>query len=789
MHYLIPRDHVKIVNKEQRSTERRSMPALVLCRRRWEVGSDDFVFPGFAAVGLRSLVLLATIISLVAYKDKLSCPDLTHLVYLSFVMVFVNLVVIALEIAIAACSARGTITNSKPRWAVPYLLYTRIGLFVLEGILGVIGVVFAFKDQLTSDNSVQACANLSGIVTAIKVFMVWFICLLFVIVLGSVIYLDPCHCYRPRMLFNPQPSDKLILKRQVTLDGQEMWQRQKQENRTVWERRFRMILCSLNLSNDHHRAYYELAAIFSNVLCDINVVPSDIVAGLVLLQRHQLAEEVDRQGAQEQGSLGEDTPLINSRFSDATHYSQDRLDFTKDEEATVFKNALYYFKYAVAAYAWRGDVYMGEPCAGCRLCAQVLQGGCCWQDQRDFILADNKCHCGFYGLRNLSGLVNAEIVYCTFENNLYQVPFYVVVDHEEEAVVVAMRGTISVYDMVTDLISYTEPIQIPGSVSGQHYAHKGMYHSAMWVKETLCAECEGRSILNRAFEKGRGYKLVLTGHSLGGGCSALLSVLLKEQYPDLRCYAYGVPGAVLDINGAMYTKSFITSITVGKDLVARLSICTCCILKQDIMTVLETYNKPKYRILLEGALETLSHCCGRRHIFRTMQLNVRLDESPSAESPVRASLEPEDIEEEEDALVQQEEVEIHISEATESGDSNQPLRSRESTCSPVGDQSTQDLLAATGDSTTPSSPEFRVPLYPPGYVIHIREVPTRRSIFADKEYEAIRVNNDRFQRIIICPSMLKDHFPHTIKKAMESVWNASHTAVHRNYSNSPTTLL
>ena len=748
------------------------MPALTLFGRRWEVGSDDFVFPGSATVSLRALVLLTTIISLVVFKNKLSCPDVADLVYLSFVMVFVNLVVVALEITITVYSARGTITNSKPRWPVPYLLYARIALFLLEAIMGVIGLVFAFKDQVTPDSNVQTCTNLSGIVTAVRLFMVWFVCVLFVIVIGSVIYFDPCHCYRPRILFNPQPSDKLIFNQQQTLDGQELWQRQKQENRTVWERRFRMLFCCLKLGNNQRRAYNELAAVFSSVLCDVNVVPSDIMAGLVLLQRHQLTEEVERQRAQEQGSIGEDVPLISSRFSDATHYSQDQLDFTNDEDVAVFKNALYYFKYAVATYAWRGDFYMGESCAGCRLCAQIVQGGCCWQDQRDFLQGDNKCHCGYYGIQDLSDLVEAEIVYCTFENNLYQVPFYVVVDHEKKAVVIAVRGTISVYDVATDLISYTEPIQISGRENGQHYAHKGMYRSAMWVKEVLCAESEGGSILSRALEKGRGYKLVLTGHSLGGGCSALLSVLLKERYPDLSCYVYGVPGALLDINAAMYTKSFITSVTVGKDLVARLSICTSCILKQDVKTVLEAYNKPKYRILLEGALDMLSHCCGRRPIFRTVQVNVPLDESPST-----GSMDLEHVQPEEAVLGQQEQVQIHISEATASGDSREPLLSQEHMCSSVGAQHTQGLLAVSPDSATPNSPDFRVPLYPPGDVIHIREVSARRSICAHKEYEAVRVNNDSFQRIVICPDMLNDHLPHTIRKAMESVWNAIPIAV------------
>jgi len=37
------------------------------------------------------------------------------------------------------------------------------------------------------------------------------------------------------------------------------------------------------------------------------------------------------------------------------------------------------------------------------------------------------------------------------------------------------------------------------------------------------------------------YKLVLTGHSLGGGIAAILAILMKQDYPDLRCFSFAVP--------------------------------------------------------------------------------------------------------------------------------------------------------------------------------------------------------------------------------------------------------
>lgn len=48
--------------------------------------------------------------------------------------------------------------------------------------------------------------------------------------------------------------------------------------------------------------------------------------------------------------------------------------------------------------------------------------------------------------------------------------------------------------------------------------------------------------------QGRGtkhYGLIVVGHSLGAGTAAILSFLLRPQYPSLKCFAYSPPGGLL----------------------------------------------------------------------------------------------------------------------------------------------------------------------------------------------------------------------------------------------------
>lgn len=41
------------------------------------------------------------------------------------------------------------------------------------------------------------------------------------------------------------------------------------------------------------------------------------------------------------------------------------------------------------------------------------------------------------------------------------------------------------------------------------------------------------------------YKLVITGHSLGGGVASVLAWLYLPAYPDLVCYAFAPPGGLM----------------------------------------------------------------------------------------------------------------------------------------------------------------------------------------------------------------------------------------------------
>lgn len=48
-------------------------------------------------------------------------------------------------------------------------------------------------------------------------------------------------------------------------------------------------------------------------------------------------------------------------------------------------------------------------------------------------------------------LEDAHILFATFENELFHAPYFVAVDHETRAIVVAVRGTLSFADALVDM--------------------------------------------------------------------------------------------------------------------------------------------------------------------------------------------------------------------------------------------------------------------------------------------------------------------------------------------------
>lgn len=73
---------------------------------------------------------------------------------------------------------------------------------------------------------------------------------------------------------------------------------------------------------------------------------------------------------------------------------------------------------------------------------------------------------------------------------------------------------------------------------------------------------------------GGGWRLVVTGHSLGAGAAALVSLKLRCVHASLRCFAFSPPGGLVTRRLAAAMGGWTTAVAAGKDLIPRTSVAS-----------------------------------------------------------------------------------------------------------------------------------------------------------------------------------------------------------------------
>ncbi|XP_070270429.1 diacylglycerol lipase-beta isoform X2 [Myotis yumanensis] len=332
------------------------------------------------------------------------------------------------------------------------------------------------------------------------------------------------------------------------------------------------------------------------------------------------------------------------------------------------------------------------------------------------VVGGDQLHCHFGSVLRMTGLQHRDFIHISFHDKVYELPFLVVLDHKKESVVVAVRGTMSLQDILTDLSAESENLDLGCEVQ-DCLAHKGISQAAKYLYRRLVTD----GILSQAFSVAPEYGLVIIGHSLGAGAAALLAFMLRGAYPHVRCYAFSPPRGLLSKSLYESSKDFTVSLVVGKDVVPRLSVTNMEDLKKKILRLIAHCNKPKYKILLRGCWYGL--------------FGGNPDDLPTE---------------------------------LDGGDH------RDLTLPLLGEQS---LLTHKSPGYRPSdspvgSPTKYPPLYPPGRIIHLEEEgPSGRCSCYTAQYTAKWAHESEFSEILIGGKMLTDHMPDVLIRALDRVSN------------------
>uniref|UniRef100_A0A671KK89 Diacylglycerol lipase-alpha n=1 Tax=Sinocyclocheilus anshuiensis TaxID=1608454 RepID=A0A671KK89_9TELE len=662
------------------------MPGMVLFRRRWSVGSDDLVLPAFFLFILHCiwLVVLSMVLFGLPYSSEQSCSVTLVDHGRGYLGILVSCLIC--ESAIMWLSMRGSILYTQPREAVQYVLYIRLAILLVELVYAVVGI--AWLVQYYHPCSDITAKNLALGIVACN----W-------LVIFSV-------CFTMMCTFDPTGRTFVKLKatrrRQRNLTTYTLRHRLEEGQASSWSRRLKFFMCCTRTKDTQSDAYSEVASLFAEFFRDLDIVPSDIIAGLVLLRQRQRAK---RSAILDQANNDVLAFLSGIPVTRNTKY----LDLKNSSEMAMYKEVCYYMLKPAC-----GLCRLVSTCSTCKNCV------CSRLSQSITVEEDNCCGCNVLAIRRQfldRDLKEVQIVYTSCHDAVYETPFFVAVDHAKKKVVISIRGTLSPKDALTDLTGDSERLPVEEQ-HGTWLGHKGMVYSAEYIKKKL----EQEMILSQAFGRdlGKGtmhYGLVIVGHSLGAGTAAILSFLLRPQYPSLHCYSYSPPGGLLSEDAMEYSKEFVTSVVLGKDLVPRIGLSQLEGFRRHLLEVLQKSDKPKWRIIAGG-----TKCIPKSEL--------PLDD----EAPVSQGVTP----------------------------SNSRLWLHPS-----------DLSIALSAST-PLYPPGQVI-----HVVH-NHPPEMCCGQEEPTYSALWGDNNAFDEVIISPAMLNEHMPHVVMDGLNKVlenYNKGKTAL------------
>lgn len=273
---------------------------------------------------------------------------------------------------------------------------------------------------------------------------------------------------------------------------------------------------------------------------------------------------------------------------------------------------------------------------------------------------------GYFLKRNLdsilgtTGISAADLLYVSYTStSLGMLPYLILLHRPTKRVCISVRGTVGLTDLITDLLSNPLDISLdqlpewvqeefkntPGESKEGAYAHAGIISSAKSILDdleqrqfmnamavaseatisSLSLESEENkkeikrleslsdqdevhfsaqracAILNKAvFEEG--WKVTITGHSLGAAVSCLLSFYMQERVPNCTSLVFNPPGGLLDPTLSQLSRRFCTSIVVGFDAISRLSLLSTKRIVDDMVFALGRAKRPKLSILFDKIL-------------------------------------------------------------------------------------------------------------------------------------------------------------------------------------------
>jgi hypothetical protein len=243
----------------------------------------------------------------------------------------------------------------------------------------------------------------------------------------------------------------------------------------------------------------------------LDIVPSDIMVGLLMLMRVQIQqkqecrdelllkaderkeddeEEVNHKSTQEENKSTEPFYRICRSSDDRLcYFAQARsVLFPKNVGDTIaISEGAHFMRYARAMYTYKKD-FLETPFKAAVFFGYSLVKSLC-TEKKDNVEGDNWFRAHEASLKIWTGLESEQLAHATFSEGIGRVPYCIAIDQEWKSVVIAIRGTQALEDLITDMTLRPESMEECGTRCGfdgrDCYAHAGMLESSQWIYNKL----------------------------------------------------------------------------------------------------------------------------------------------------------------------------------------------------------------------------------------------------------------------------------------------------------------
>ncbi|RIB15620.1 hypothetical protein C2G38_2191948 [Gigaspora rosea] len=170
-------------------------------------------------------------------------------------------------------------------------------------------------------------------------------------------------------------------------------------------------------------------------------------------------------------------------------------------------------------------------------------------------------------VRKFFNLDKSDIICWEYGHNAVSVPSYMVIrDPETNSIIISIRGTMSITDLITDALAHYESWN-------DGFVHRGALRSAQYLINHSLKE------IRDAVIKYNVNSIKVMGHSLGASISSLTTLLLREHCKDMldrgiNIHAWNFatfPCCSLDIASKADTMNCINNFVNENDVIPRLS--------------------------------------------------------------------------------------------------------------------------------------------------------------------------------------------------------------------------